>query len=286
MIILDLSQIYYSIVSTQIDFTGKTKTEISSDFMRHVLLNCIRSHRKKWKNDYGEIVIACDSHKSWRREIFPYYKIHRKKERQKINIDWKFIHTFLDEMKADLKEFFPYIVIEIEKAEADDVIATILYNYHDKEKNLILSGDKDFIQLHYLNNVDQYDPIKKRWIKNNNPHKYLTEHIVRGDVGDGIPNIRSLDESLAHNIRQKPITQKFLNSFLDFKTHLISQDVLRNMKRNKALIDLSEIPVSIKQKIIDEFENQSITKTRIGNSILSYFMEKGLKNLITDINDF
>jgi len=245
-----------------------------------MILNSIRSYNTKFSSEYGDIVIACDDRNYWRRQIFPYYKANRKKTRDQSELDWSTIFSTLDKIKKELRENFPYKVIQIEGAEADDVIASLCQEYNLQDI-LILSGDKDFVQLQGYNNVKQYDPIRKKWIKDSNPESYLYEHICRGDQGDGIPNILSDDDTFVTSKRQKPLTQKKLDNFKQEGSK--DEAILRNFARNEQLINLAKIPKNIKEMVIDKYkETNEVGKTKLFN----YFVEHKLKNLMEHINEF
>jgi hypothetical protein len=202
-------------------------------------------------------------------------------------MDWGKLFEVIHGIRQEIEEFFPYTVLNIERCEADDIIATLC---HEKgtimntgaEKILILSGDKDFIQLQTYGNVDQYNPVMKKWVRHDNPDKYLEEHVLRGDVGDGIPNILSADNSLAIGERQKPMTKKRLTQFLTDPDSMDTDTKLR-FNRNKQMIDLSLIPQEYKDKILYQFNN---TKEVGRQHLFNFFVKKKLKNLITDIQDF
>ena len=190
-----------------------TNIDIDENVIRHMFLNSVRMNRKKFHNDYGEIIICADGKNTWRREAYPYYKANRKKTRDKSDLDWNNVFNIMNVIRDEMREFFPYKVIHIDHCEADDIIGTIIHNEGTTmntgaEKYLVLSADKDFIQLQTYANVDQYDPIRKRWLSDNNPTQFLEEHIIKGDSGDGVPNILSPDNCLAVGERQKPMTQK------------------------------------------------------------------------------
>src|SRR6056300_352491 len=187
--------------------------DIDENLIRHMFLNSIRANRKKFTEEYGEIVICADGKNTWRREAYPYYKANRKKSRYESELDWNQLFGIMNTIRDELREYFPYKVIHIEHCEADDIIGTVIHEFGSElkigsEKFLILSGYKDYIQLQNYANVDQYDPIRKRWIRNDNPDQYLKEHILKGDSGDGVPNILSPDNCLAIGERQKMMTQK------------------------------------------------------------------------------
>lgn len=264
-----------------------TDIEPNENLLRHMFLNSIRFNRKKFHKEYGEIVLCVDNKDVWRRDYFPYYKANRKKSRDESDMDWNKLFESIHAIREEITNFFPYKVIYIERCEADDIIATIIHENGMElntgaEKFLILSGDKDFIQLHKYANVDQYDPVRKRWIRNDNPDKYLQEHILKGDVGDGVPNILSSDNCLALGERQRPMTAKRMVTFIKSPETMDEETKLR-FNRNKKMIDLSQIPQEFKDRIIEEYNKEK----EIGREhLFNFFIKKQLKNLITDIQDF
>lgn len=276
MIILDLQQVMLSNLLVSLGHMH-TSVKIEENLLRHMILNSIRSNISKFKN-HGKLVIACDSREYWRRNVFPYYKAHRKKNRDKIDLDWSKVFEILGAVKNELKEYFPYPTVEVTGAEADDIIAVLCR--HTTEPTLILSADKDFVQLHNKL-VTQYDPIKKKAVKSDNPQTYLKEHVLRGDAGDGIPNVLSDDNCFVLGERQKPLTQKKLVELLSKEDTILNS--LKNYHRNKQLIDFTMIPADIEAAILQEFENQS-DKDR--SKLMTYFIKFKLKNLMSSLSDF
>lgn len=262
-----------------------TNTEVEEDLLRHMILNSIRLYRKKFAREYGELVIACDDKNYWRRRIFPYYKANRKKAREKSELNWSAIFESLNKIREELRQVFPYRVVQVDTAEADDVIATLCEEKGGfGEKILILSGDKDFNQLQKYGNVEQFDPVRKKWIKAEDPHKYIQEHIMRGDTGDGIPNFLSDDDTFVSDKRQKPLTQKKIDAYLGKDPKEFCDDaMLRNYMRNQQLVDFEFIPADIKSRILSEYEAQS-GKGR--DKLFNYFIQNKLKNLMEDLQDF
>lgn len=264
-----------------------TDMDVDENLLRHMFLNSIRFNRKKFHKEYGEIVLCVDNKDVWRRDYFPYYKANRKKSRDESDLDWNKLFESIHRIREEITNFFPYKVIYIERCEADDIIATIIHEYGTElnmgsEKFLILSGDKDFIQLHRYANVDQYNPVQKKWIRNDNPDKYLQEHILKGDVGDGVPNILSSDNCLALGERQRPMTSKRIVTFIKSPETMDEETRLR-FNRNKKMIDLSQVPEEYKTKILEEYSAEK----EIGREhLFNFFVKKKLKNLITDIQDF
>jgi hypothetical protein len=261
--------------------------DIDENLIRHMFLNSIRANRKKFTEEYGEIVICADGKNTWRREMYPYYKANRKKSRDESELDWTHLFGIMNNIRDELKEFFPYKVLHMDHLEADDIIGTIIHKNGTvlnggAEPYLILSGDKDYIQLHTYANVSQYDPVRKRWIRNDNPEQYLIEHVLKGDTGDGVPNILSPDNCLAVGQRQKPMTKKRLEQFRN-GTDGMDEETLRRYHRNKTMIDLSQIPSNYQTAILDEY---SITKDVGRSELFNFFIKNKLKNLISDIQDF
>ena len=279
MIIVDVNQIMISNLMVQIN--GRNAVELNENLVRHMVLNSLRAHNKKFRKDYGEMVIACDSGKVWRRQAFPNYKAGRKANREKSGHNWELIFDILANVKNEIKQFLPYKVIELETAEADDIIAVLCRRI--KEKILILSGDKDFIQLHN-ERIRQYNPVLNKFVgKDENPSLYIKEHILRGDRSDGIPNVLSDDNVFIEGRRQTPLSKKKVESWVNEVVPTFTEEQQKNYERNRQLIDLNCIPKELEDKINREFENIEVA-TR--DKILNYFITKKLKTLIEVIDEF
>jgi len=280
MILIDLSQIM--VASTMMSM-GKEQSEVDINMVRHMVLNSLRMYRSKYHEEYGELVLCCDGRHSWRKEHFPQYKAARKTNREADKRDWTQIFGCLDTIKSELKEFFPYKYLEIDTAEADDIIG-VLARGAGTERVMIISGDKDFIQLQIYKNVKQYSPITKKLIVDRDPAKYLKEHIMKGDSSDGVPNILSADSCIVDKIRQKPLSKKKIESWIDQEpADFCNEEQLRNYHRNMKLIDLQFTPLNIVDQIGEQF-NETPQGKRSG--LLNYFIERKLNNLIQDIGEF
>lgn len=162
-ILVDLNQVLVSNVMQHINIVGKN--DINEDMIRHIVLNSLRSYNKQFKSKYGDLIICCDSKKYWRRDAFPFYKAHRKKDREKSNLNWNLIFDIFAKIRDELREYLPYRVIEVEGAEADDVIAVLAARFSPTESVLIISEDKDFIQLLKHDNVTLYLPRQKTFVE-------------------------------------------------------------------------------------------------------------------------
>lgn len=283
MIIMDLNQVMISTLMAQIG--NHTNITIDEGLLRHMIFNTIRFNNKKFRNQYGELVVACDDKYYWRRDVFAHYKAHRKKDREKSELDWNAIFNILNQIRDDIKQYFPYKVIQIERAEADDVIATLVEKHAGDQPILILSGDKDFIQLHKFKDVKQFNPVQKKAVKHSDPVSYLKEHIVKGDRGDGIPNIASNDDVFVSGGRQKPIRSSTYQTVIQADIDNIMWDdpiLERNWQRNRMLVDLTMIPQHIKDQVIDSYDSQH---NKRGN-IIDYFIIHKLTSLTEQIGDF
>ena len=281
MIIVDLNQVMISTLMMQIGNHKNIKLE--EDLVRHMVLNSLRAHKVKFSAEYGEMVIACDDKNYWRKQVFPYYKANRKKEREASELDWNTLFESLNNIRQELKDYFPYKVIQIEHAEADDIIAVLVKEYNHLGKLLILSGDKDFGQLQKYPNVTQYSPVLKKYISCTNPDLFLKEHILKGDSSDGIPNFLSEDNVFVMGIRQSPVTSKKLAGWiLQEPEQFCNEAMLRNYKRNQRLIDLEFVPDDIKTQTLEQYNTQIKDRSKLFN----YFIQYQLKNLMEHINEF
>jgi hypothetical protein len=264
---------------------GSSKTQVEEGLVRHMILNTIRTYVKKFKDSYGpEVVIACDNKNYWRRDIFPHYKASRKKTREASGHDWNAIFECLNKVRDELRDHSPYKVITVDTCEADDIIATLVEKYSNNEKVMILSSDKDFAQLQKFSNVEQYSPILKKYIKEPLPAAQLKQLIIRGDKGDGIPNILSADDVFVAGGRQKPITETKIISWMNQSPkEFCNEEMYRNYIRNEILIDLTKIPQNLQDEILHKYED---TKSKTKQDFMNYMIANRLKNLLEVLDDF
>ena len=279
MILLDYSQT----VIGSFMAVSRGKPVVEEDLLRHTILNSIRMFRNKFTKDYGEMVICCDGKDNWRKKEFPEYKANRRKNRENDPTDWKTLFELLHEMREELTKYFPYKVMHVDTAEADDIIG-VLVDHCEENPTLILSSDKDFIQLQKYQGVRQWSPLQKKFVVGD-PAESLYDKTIRGDTGDGVPNILSSDDTLiTEGKRQTPITKKKMELWRGKKPEEFCNEVmLRNYHRNKTLVDLRETPESIRLNIITNYESQELVSRA---DLLSYFVSKRLKNLMEHIEEF
>ena len=259
--------------------------KIQPAMLRHMILNSIRRINKAFGKRFGRIVLATDNANYWRKSAFKYYKANRKKDRDDSGIDWPHVFQILDTLRTEIKENFPYKVMDVPGAEADDVIGVIAKHYHDEEKILIVSGDHDFMQLQKYPNVHQYGPVQDKLLIAKDPDKFLFDHILRGDKGDGVPNFLSADDSLVNGIKQKSIFEAKVNAWYGqpIETFCPDETTKSNYYRNKKLVDLSEIPVEVEDAIVVEFATPVIGSR---DMIYSYLVRNRMKNLLESIREF
>lgn len=257
---------------------------IDEDLVRHIALKSLVMYRKKYNRTYGELVLADDSYNVWRKDIFPHYKANRKKSRDKDTKDWSQIFDCITVIRDELKENFPYKYILVSKCEADDIIGTLCEKYGDTENIMIISGDKDFQQLQRYKKVKQFSPITKSNIKLTQEQalEYLTDHIISGDTGDGVPNCLSQDDVFVSGLRQRPLSKKKRTTIKD-PLVMNDSEVDRNLSRNRSLIDLTYIPSEYKNQILEEFDNVKVASR---GGLLNYFIKKRLMDLQENIGDF
>jgi 5'-3' exonuclease len=229
------------------------------------------------------MVLCADAKDPWRKDFFPRYKHNRKLQRQDGPFDWENIFKILTEIRNEVRDNFPYKVMYVENAEADDLIATIV-SLREEVKYLIISGDKDFIQLQHYGDVYQWSPLLKGFIgEQEDAVKFLREQIIKGDRSDGVPNILSDDEVFVRGERQKPIKAKQLEEWSNADNIPLGSETRKHYNRNKKLIDLSQIPKTIETNIINTYKNYKVKDRSL---LLPYFIDKKLKSLIDKINDF
>ena len=290
MILIDFTQIAIGSLMVAIN---RGDEEVDDSLVRHLVLNNLRYYRSRFTEKYGELVICCDSKHYWRRDYFPNYKANRKKDRASSGYDWDFIFTTLNGVRDEIKEHFPYKVLEVYGAEADDIIAILIKQVQDDPDDIIISSDKDFIQLHGFH-VKQYSPVSKKFVNDTVPHEYLREHIIKGDRSDGVPNVLSPDDTFVAEKRQKPMRKTMLMTLTEamekwepkdlFQLAKCNRDTwMHNWQRNETLIDLDKIPNDIRDEILREFKD---AQTGDRSKLFNYFVEKKLNNLIQSIGDF
>ena len=278
-----------SLASLMMHLNMTKAKEPDESMVRHMILNSVRMYRTMFGEEYGEVILTYDSKHYWRRDFFPQYKSNRKKNRDADSKDWNAIFEILNKIKAEIKDNLPYKFLEVYGAEADDIIATLCkfsQTEKDRSKNekiIIVSGDKDFIQLQKYVNVKQYSPILKKYVDGHVPETYIKEHILKGDTSDGVPNVLSPDNTFTDGLRQRPLGKKKIDTWLDIDINDLQDEVKRNYQRNEKLIDLSKIPNELESEILTEFHGAPFGDR---SKLLNYFIKSRLRNLTETIGEF
>lgn len=295
MILVDFSQVAIAgCYAFQSDFKKGRDTNKMRDIIRHSFLTSILGIKKTHGKKYGEIVFACDGSRSWRKDAFKHYKANRAKGRADSDLDWSAIFDHINNLQEEMIKFFQWRVIKINGAEGDDIIGILTKYVTDTrtkldglfevvEPVLIISSDKDFFQLHTTPTVAQYSPIQKKMVGDSSPD-FLIEKIIRGDVGDGICNIRSEADSLVKGIRQKPISEKFIKEAISSNLASLSESERTRYDLNKLLIDFNSIPKEISDQILDIYNNSSVNKDL--NKTFEFLISVRARQLIDRIQEF
>ena len=276
IILIDNNQIILSSIFT----AAKTaQSEEDYGFIRHLVLNTYRKYLSKFRRNYGELVICNDSKNVWRKDFFPQYKKNRSERQKKSKFDWGKIFNELHTIREEMRDVFPYRFVQVERAEADDIIAVIAKNFHHKEKIMIVSSDKDFQQLQRYPNVEQYSPSKKGILRCDDPYDFLLDHVVRGDSSDGVPNAISDDAVFVEGRRQTRLTNRKIEELKEVGF----QQEDNFMERNQKLIDLTMVPDYIEEETMRQMETE-VSGDR--SKILNYMMKYRLRSLIDNLEDF
>jgi len=277
-----------------VDFSGIAVATIAvnkvndEQMLRHMMLNSIRMYNKKFRDKYGQMILCCDGANNWRRGYFPQYKANRRKGREESTFDWNEAFRIMHKVKDEIKENFLYKVLHLEGCEADDIIGTMVEHtqeFGQFEEVMIVSSDKDFLQLQKFDNVRQWSHILKKEIKDDNPRLNLVDKILSGDTGDGVPNVLSHDDTFVNGERQTPLSKKKKQAIIEDLSDgelLYAASWYRNYQRNETLIDLTKTPSHLKEKIVDEFW---ITVKNEGK-ILPYLINNNMKMLIESAEEF
>lgn len=264
--------------------------ELDEDMIRHMTLNSLRMYNSKFKEEYGQMILACDGANNWRRSYFPQYKANRRKGRDDSDFDWNEAFRIMHKIKDELRENFPYKVIHLEGCEADDVIGTLVertQEFGNHESVMIVSSDHDFKQLQKFDNVSQFSPMTKKLVEEGHPRQNLKLKILQGDAGDGVPNVLSHDDTFVNGERQTPLSKKKKETILQDLSDgelLYAASWYRNYCRNETLIDLTKTPEDLKQSIINNFEEQDPWHNK--GKVFPYLVANRMNRLIENAQEF
>lgn len=283
MILVDFSGLIIAGAMTQ------KKPVVDEGMLRHNCINTLLSVKKRFGAKYGEMVICCDSNNYWRKDIYPHYKGNRVESKEESTFDWKLFYTYLEKIKAEIKEVFPYRLLEINRLEADDIIGTLALTA--KEDTVIYSRDQDFIQCLSNPRVKLWLANEKKLYEKLKPYEaewHLFEKVCQGDRGDFIPNIFSNITDLELGIKQKSCTAKNVELLYKSDTDpLWTETLKKRFEENSKLISLKLVPDNYKEQIKEAFELPVIGSR---GKIFGYLTNKKLNALgghfISDLGSF
>lgn len=291
MILIDYNAVAIATITTEMKMQS-----LEPGFLKHLFFSKILHFKKKFPEYGNRIVLAMDDKNYWRKDVFPFYKGMRKKNREESSIDWTSIFKSMDDLTEDLKSLNIYTIVKVDRCEADDIMAVICKYSQDHnlvqtglieepEPILIMSADTDLVQLQKYSNVKQYSPVQKKWVETSDLRYFMMEHILRGDRGDGIPNVLSPENSLVDGIRQTSLKETFIQEVLamDDPSKLLPE-VLKNYQRNEKLVNLDFIPEEYVGKIIETYTASSPKMDRM--KLMTYFTKNKMKILLESLQDF
>ena len=255
---------------------------------KHILLTTLMYNIKKFKPN--EVVIAIDGRKNWRFAVYPDYKKHRRENRDKDLFPWDRYFEYINEFTADMQKYFPFIFLDVKFAEADDIIAVLSRNLSDDDyKSIIVTSDKDYVQLLMDENISVFDPIKKKFKECDDPKKDLAVHLLTGDKGDSVPAIKPRvgvktalkileTDGLFDQVMQEEVEIK------DKEGNVLRvEKCIDNYNRNKKMIDLHQIPKKIKKLIIDSYHAYDFDSVNCnGLYLMKFFVKNKLRKLSED----
>jgi hypothetical protein len=269
---------------------GSSPKKLDEGLIRHLILNTLRSYNVKFRAEYGQMVLVCDSGDTWRKAYFPQYKASRSTSRKKSTVDWTEFYRILNLVRDEIEGNIPFKVVRVANCEADDIIAVLAESTQEfgrGENVMIVSSDCDFLQLQRHGNVRQFSPAKGKLLVSKNPIREIREKILRGDTGDGIPNVLSGDDVfITQGARQTPLLASKVDGWLNNYEGLCESmpaDVYRNFIRNQNLIHFSQIPMEIQSKIMDK-SNQVVPASK--RLTLDYLISKRCSMLISCVSEF
>jgi hypothetical protein len=283
MILIDASQIIIRDIMSE---AKETPTDL--DLTRHMFVVSLKNLRKRF-SEHGEMVLCWDAGNYWRRDIFPHYKAHRKKQRDDSGVDWDKIFENIRTIRKEVEKAFPYRTMKVEKCEADDIIGILCKRLWQTQKIIIVSTDKDFLQLQLFPSVRQWNHIKGEWLVCDDPKRFLISKIMEGDSGDGVPNFLSdSDTFVTEGKRQKSLFQKKLDGWVvDPPPSWVRKEenaaLMDNYDRNERLVSLFKIPLEHEEAIMEAYERPiQGNKTKI----LEYFVSNNMGLLMEDLQEF
>lgn len=269
------------------------------DFWEFLTFNSI--YRMLYKDRINEVILALDS-QSWRKIVYPHYKAHRKKSREESKVNWDLYSERKNKFLDELKEFIPFKIISVNRAEADDILGTLV-NFNRVYNPIIVSMDVDYMQLSKKARI--YNPIKKEFNKPIDTEKFLLYSALVGQKKDNIFNVKTPWDwpetkkrpPMGEKGIDKLIQNNELESFLDtpieyeFPVEIENQESITYKQTivprelyniNRKLIDFSCTPKVMADATINTYDNYVMGANP--DRLYEYFRHKNWREMIDNYN--
>ena len=265
---------------------GIITPEPDFNLWRYMMVNSIYQSLYKVENP-TEVILAVDDTKSWRSLYFSRYKESRKKQRDKqSDIDWSQLFNTLNDYSIELRENLPFKIIQIQRSEADDIIA-ILCKEIIKGKKYIISNDEDFLQL-CSENIKLYNPRKKEYVECKDTERFIIEKSLLGQKKDDIFNVitpSDWGQTKETEGKRKPgygpaALKKTM--IYGWEKWLKDEDLEENFKRNRILMDFNYIPNAIKNNIRKAYDGYALPEPE---NIYKFFNRNKFQSFLEDFTN-
>ena len=280
LLMIDLNHVAYRCLFA----IHKDIPQVGWAYFKHAMFNTIFQMCRRFETE--ELILMVDSKENWRKKIHPEYKDNRKENRdKKEDIDWNEFFNAFNEFVCEVKQYFPFYVLQIKYLEADDIAGILARDWQHKKK-IIVTSDGDYLQLLKYKNIQLFDPMKNKFNTCEDPVRYLKMKILMGDKGDNIPAIKPrIGEVTAARMVDNPseITTLFEDKTVSYVNPdgtevTMGDEYKEKYKKNMALIDLNKTPdvfVKMLHKAIEEYQMPT------GKEIFQYFSKNKFRELIT-----
>lgn len=274
-LVVDINNLVFSYRHAKIKPASsiRTKQKFVTESLFVDCMSAIFRLGKKLKAN--SIVIMRDSPNIWRRDIYPEYKANHTSSLD--DIYYKDTIAAVDMLCEFFENNTAAWVFSYPRAEADDLIG--IWCQESTSENIILSSDKDFIQL-ICEKTKLYSPVQDVYRESEDTEYDLFLKCIRGDSGD---NVRSAFPRVKETLLKKAwVDQIEMLNLLETIRH-DGVKVGDALSMNISLIDLTQQPDSMRKSIINTFTQKQPSKYSMTKAY-RYFGDKGLKERV-DILD-
>lgn len=228
------------------------------------------------------VIVFDHSRKNFRNKIYPEYKLNRKET------DSDLVHQFKLCKKASIG--LGISILEKKGYEADDLIATICSKYSDKIHIIIVSSDKDLMQLLNPSKIDIWDLTTKRFLSNEDilnkfgvyyPRQILDILALTGDKVDNIPGVTNIGKVTASKlINEYGSVDKLLSNIEKVKNYRIKNLILSQKDNLNMSYKLVKLNTSVKDiPTLKELSINKIDKTMLRTLCEEYELFSIIKRL-------